>query len=720
MAGWPWPLDAVQGWFESLWNHITSAAAAAVNVVNGWIWGAINWLQDRVRDFATWIAEHVLDPLVYATISAFNVIAQVAAEGLAITDQLVKDLPWPVNRILSFFMLPFALTYVFLKPVITWVWDMIRPGIEALKTGLGKVGETVYNALPKPLKDFIGWIGDLGASLWYSLNAFIKDPVGSLKKGWDLVSTGVSNAVNSIASYVSGAVGGAVTTLSTMFNGAVSALGSWVSDALAGVARALGEALSGFMSWITEKLQWLAQSIIGVAIAVKDAVFGFFEWVARGFISQITSIFGPGTPDTAIQNEAETAFKSMLDELEQLTKIERKSQIPYEALATAIVSTAARFLVLKIGVEAAGAAVDAAHPIKGLKAHEIAAGLMAVLDMPAVIGPILAEPINQGIFIPWRQYWASRYTPQIPGPGDLIRFVVREVIEVGVFRSNLALQGFSAFWADAFWEAHWELPSRGELVDAYHRGVIPEGELDKFMIWHDYKPEPRPGIGKSDLAILSGIRKTLIPRVDLRRGYAAGSLTWEQLVERYKWLGYEDDAELMASIQVAVAFTAERGKLRDNAKDDYVRGFILEDTLRADLAELGFGDVEIEYFVADAKADRLRKHKQELLASYEDGYQKELLTDADLAEREAEIIKDPDTLSLVLERAYIKKYKKPAPPKPETIKTATLAYLASAFRGDIISEAEFREELTRRLYTSEDIETIISVELLKKRKAAGE
>jgi len=659
MTGWGWPLDSVQGFFEGMWKGILDGVRVIVQPVSDWIWGAIGWLKDRVTEGLGWLADNLFMPLFRALWPFLQLYYTIAGEGDALVWQIVKDIPSPWRIGLQIILMPFALIYGALKPVVTWVWDMIKPGLEAIKAGLAGVGGAVYDLLPQPFKDFIGWIGDLGANLWYALNEFIRDPVGSLKAGWNLVQTGVSNAVNSIASYVSGAVGGAVTTLSTMFNGAVSALGGWVSDALAGVARALGEALSGFMSWITEKLQWLAQSIIGVAVAVKDAVVGFFEWVARGFISQITSIFGPGTPDTAIRNEAETAFKSMLDELEQLTKIKRKSQIPYEALATAVVSTAARFLILKIGVEAAGAAVDAAHPIKGLKAHEIAAGLMGVLDMPAVIGPILAEPINQGIFIPWRQYWASRYTPQIPGPGDLIRFVVREVIDVGVFRTNLALQGFSTFWADAFWEAHWELPSRGELVDAYHRGVIPEAELNKFMVWHDYKPEPRPGISKSDLEILSGIRKTLIPRVDLRRAYAAGSLSYDELVDRYRGLGYEDDSELMANIQVAVAFTAEMGKLRDNAKDDFVRGLILEETLRADLAELGYGAEAIEYFVADAKADRERKHKQDLIAQYKDGYLKDLVTDDDLAARTGEIILDPDTLTLFLEAAYVAKYKKP-------------------------------------------------------------
>lgn len=601
MSGWPWPLNGVQDFFEDLWNWISRAAVNAVSVVSGWIWDAIYWVKDRVTEVGSWIWDQIkplLGPVGDWIEKAAHLIARTFMD-------FARD---PVG---------------FIQKGVKWVGDLLNVAWNSISRAVSTVGS---------------WLGDALASA--------KDTIVS--------------GVNGLASTISSAVGGAIDTLSTAFDGAMSVVGSWLSDALAGVAKALGDALGGFVSWLTEKLQWLAQSIIGVAIAVKDAVVGFFEMVARGFISIITSIFTPGSPGKQIQAEAETAFKTMFTELEQLTKIERKSQPPYEALLTAIVSTAARFLVLKIGVEAAGAAVDAAHPMKGLNAHAIAAGLMGILDMPAVIGPVLTEPIRQGIFIPWRQYWASRYTPEIPGPGDQIRFVVREVITPDKFYDTMPLLGFSRFWAEAYWEAHWVLPAYGQIIDAFHREIINAGERDKYIVWHDYKPETRPGVAVSDQKIMAGLMKRLIPRVDLRRGWEYGALTDADLEQRYRWLGYEEDAPLMAEIQKRVAMEAEIGKLRDNAKSDFAKGYILEADLRSTLQTLGFGDDTVEYHVQDALQDRERARKDALVDNYLDAYIKELIaTEAELEGYLATVIVDPELIKVVVDDAYIRRYKKP-------------------------------------------------------------
>jgi len=149
----------------------------------------------------------------------------------------------------------------------------------------------------------------------------------------------------------------------------------------------------------------------------------------------------------------------------------------------------------------------------------------------------------------------------IPGPDDLIRFVVREVIPPSDFITWMSQQGFGPGWAGAYWTAHFRLPGPADLIEAFHRKLINEAELRKYIFWHDYNPDLRPDIHISDIDIYKGLTKTLIPRVDLRRAWAQGGLTDPQLVERYEYLGYEDDAELMAEIQKTIALTPQRGAL---------------------------------------------------------------------------------------------------------------------------------------------------------------
>jgi len=185
----------------------------------------------------------------------------------------------------------------------------------------------------------------------------------------------------------------------------------------------------------------------------------------------------------------------------------------------------------------------------------------------------------------------------IPGPQDLIRFVVREVISPEAFITQMHKQGYGPGWAGAYWTAHFVLPSPGNLVDAYHRGIINQAELEKFIFWHDYMPEPRPGIGLSDLAIMRGLTKTLIPRVDLRRAWSQGAISDAELLRRYQLLGYEEDAPLMTDIQMTVALTAERSGLAKQYLVALRKGVKTEAEIRSKLTALKLPAQAIEYLI---------------------------------------------------------------------------------------------------------------------------
>jgi len=247
----------------------------------------------------------------------------------------------------------------------------------------------------------------------------------------------------------------------------------------------------------------------------------------------------------------------------------------------------------------------------------------------------------------------------VPGPGDLIRFVVREVISPSDFIMHIGRQGYSPYWAGAYWTAHFQLPAPNFLYDAFHRELITDAELQKYIFWHDYMPELRPGISKSDLEIMRGLTKTLIPRVDLRRAWELGKLSDQDLERRYRWLGYEDDAPLMAEIQKAVAMEAENNAIATAAAQLYRQGYMtageFEDWLRA----ANFSQARIQKTRAAEDLRYRMDYVKDLQDTAIEAYRKDVYT---IEELEAELINlgmQPERVEALIAKESYKKLPKP-------------------------------------------------------------
>ena len=234
-------------------------------------------------------------------------------------------------------------------------------------------------------------------------------------------------------------------------------------------------------------------------------------------------------------------------------------------------------------------------------------GVLEATGVKDLAANFISLPFNPGLVRPAEYHWNAVFTPEIPGPGDLITFVVREVIPPEVFTPFMANHGFNEFWSQAYWEAHWRLPSRDEIVDAFHRGLLTDEERDVFLVLHDLKPDPRPGISKSDMTLIAAIQKTLIPRVDLRRGWELGLLSDARLLKGYKDLGYEEDAATMATIQKAIALSGERTAVARAAGRLFRDNIWPEDTFRETLTEIKITGEAQDLWVLRYQLERLGK-----------------------------------------------------------------------------------------------------------------
>lgn len=172
---------------------------------------------------------------------------------------------------------------------------------------------------------------------------------------------------------------------------------------------------------------------------------------------------------------------------------------------------------------------------------------------------------------PWlgRKYH-ERAQAMIPTPSELTRMQLREVFLPGrreelvgteerpVFDSYMAQQGFSKFWSDSVWGAHWQLPSISQLNEMLFRGVIDQEEWTRLVTFNDYEPTQIPR--------LQEIIYNPYTRVDVRRMHRLGVLNDDELLQAYADLGnfapmaLDEDDKLRAQFVPNPDFTIHKAQ----------------------------------------------------------------------------------------------------------------------------------------------------------------
>ena len=160
----------------------------------------------------------------------------------------------------------------------------------------------------------------------------------------------------------------------------------------------------------------------------------------------------------------------------------------------------------------------------------------------------------------------KKLTDYVPGPGDLVSMMLRDVFDPAVVDKYRLDEDFAAkfqgqikTWAKAqgisdetmklYWRFHWHMPSDGQLFEMLHR-LRPGKEGVKNVTTID---DVKTALQINDLMPgwvdrLTEISYRPLGRIDVRRAYEVGVITADQLPSYYQDLGYaESDAKTLSA-----------------------------------------------------------------------------------------------------------------------------------------------------------------------------
>ena len=451
-----------------------------------------------------------------------------------------------------------------------------------------------------------GWTDPVGQAL----NAILEPIKGVVTWVWDhLIRPGVEliiSGVKFVLSGISGVVQGIASTLQTVWASilaGLNALGSTVSSGLGW----LGGELTKATSWIWKQMEGFFSSLGGVlkqigtwivtAIRthVVDPILALLKPVFEGLGSLIGAIF---------QFITQGAVKGSPIEW-------RGSYTRWIGIVTGVGAMAVSGLV---GAEL----INLVHPFKDTKAGEIAKFALQFSGFAFLMSAFYGTYFDIACAKPVRQELNSIFTPELPGSGDLIRFMVREVIVPDEFYMAMALQGFSKYWSAAYFEAHWMLPPSERTRTAFLRKQIPEAEYRKFLIWYDFKPDPRPEISLSDVDIMLKTQYDWPGKIDIRWLIEWAIITPEQGGELLKSTGLDPEwAPRVLEAYLLNQLREELGKVRGVYEDRLEAGFMSKTAFAEALHGIHFATHVINALVkwADEKLDL--DEKKELAKEYE-------------------------------------------------------------------------------------------------------
>jgi len=261
-----------------------------------------------------------------------------------------------------------------------------------------------------------------------------------------------------------------------------------ISDFSTSISKAISEPLSALGKGITDLPKSVVDNIIGnlsnaFKSATNEGIKTSIETVSGVAVGSPEWMNELNAPLTKITDNLVAQYKSALS-----VKSYEKSPITGEEAVNALEDMKNKLLSASVANFTMHVAVESGSLGQFEFMKDLDPLVISKFGMDSLIRAATMLPIEKAVLRQAEYEYNTRYVPEIPTYTDLINMVVKEVIPLNEFKTNMAKKGYSATWSQYIWDAHFIPPSLGDILTAWRRGTITEADVDKLMILVDLDP----------------------------------------------------------------------------------------------------------------------------------------------------------------------------------------------------------------------------------------
>ena len=322
---------------------------------------------------------------------------------------------------------------------------------------------------------------------------------------------------------------------------------------------------------------------------------------------------------------------------------------------------------------------------------------------------VIAPAFSQSVAPVLHRYYAQKYQTAMPGVSDLVRFVVRDVWNPKIvtpapdkFKEEMRKLGYSDFWSDAYWTAHWIIPSYEQAREMWWRGKISKDEFMDLVHLADY----HPGYDY----YWEELSQRLPGRIDARWMYEWGQINKEELKVLLRAYGLHVDwLDKVADAYIKNQLRDEINRVRTRLVSMFAKGYLSESELKDELKKLGYREEVINWTIEEAKARQKEEELDEKVKIILTGFKQGHLTE-DEARTQLKELKISDE---VIERKIKLVLMSKKIEEKERTRDLSKSDILKLFRLGIITESEAKDFLMRLGYDEEEAELLIMSILIK-------